>query len=591
MKKILALFGLLCSLYAYKFDSYWLTLLHYKKNLLGNYVSLIDDKNFFISEKGKYNPYKEFLVSIKLIKTDPQKFACRFPLRYEYINSKYHLNDFNISECKELNKYLKDVNPQKAVLVFADADMNKPASMFGHTFIRIDTKENLPVLSSAVNYAAHVTDTNGILFAFKGIFGFYKAYYSLMPYYDKLKQYSDKDNRDLWEYGLKLNKKQVLNMALHIWELKDIYSDYYFFSENCSYNILFLIEAADSDLHVTDDYFLTVIPIDTVKDLKSKGMIVSYNYRPSLVTQIETISKPVKNKEIIVKIAKGLIPAKKVLDLNITEEKKARILDSAVRYLEYLSKKIYIDKNVYTKRFISILKVRSKVKYISDYHYKIPFNPVNSHNSKRLSFTAGHDNGNNYIKFGLRLAYHTLVDPIKGYKLGSSLAFGNFEVIYKNSQLKFNKIGLVEIESLTPRDEFFKPISWKIFAGFYRKVIHNNNKLVFEINPGGGFTYKIDHSLVYALINTDFNFNSDYNKNYSFGAGLESGVIKYFNNNAIIANIGINRYLLGDIHTYKYFNFKYRYTLNIQNAIVFAYKYENEYEVNKKVQFSLMHYF
>lgn len=590
MRKILALLGLLCSLYSYNYDPYWLTLLHYKKNFLGNYVSLIDDKNFFVSKNGKYNPNEEFLASIKLIKTDPKKFACKFPLRYKYINYKYHLSDFNLSECKELSKYLKDVNPEKAVLVFADADMNKPASMFGHTFIRIDTKENLPVLSSAVNYAAHVTDTNGILFAFKGIFGFYKAYYSLMPYYDKLKQYSDKDNRDLWEYGLKLNKKQIENMALHIWELKDIYSDYFFFSENCSYNILFLIEVADPNLHVTDDYFLTVIPIDTVKDLKSKGMIVSYNYRPSLVTQIETISKPVRNKTLIVKIAKGQIPAFYVLTLNITEEKKARILDSAVRYLEYLSKKIYIDKNEYTKRFISILKARSKIKYISNYQYKTPYNPVNSHNSKRISFTLGHDDIN-YVKMGLRLSYHTLIDPIEGYKVGSSLAFGNFEAIFKNNELKVNRIGLVEIESLTKRDEFFKPVSWKVFAGFYRKNIHNKNKLVFEINPGGGFTYEIKKALVYAMINTDINLNSDYNKGYSFGVGIESGIVKYDGNNAIIMNLGINRYFLGDIHTKRYFNFNYRFTVNVQNALALDYKFEDEYQINRKIELNIFHYF
>ena len=589
MKKLLALFGLFLIANA-AVDSYWLTLLHYKKKMFGGYESLIDDKNFFVSKNGKYDPQTELLSSIELIKKSPEKFACRFPLRYKYLNSKYKLSGFSLKSCVELQKYLKEVNPQKAVLVFADADMNKPASMFGHTFIRIDTKENMPVLSSAVNYAAQVTDTNGILFAFKGIFGFYKAYYSLMPYYDKLKQYSDKDNRDLWEYGLKLDKSQVTDMALHIWELKDIYSDYFFFSENCSYNILFLLEAADPDLHVSDDYFLTVIPLDTVKDLKKKGMISSYSYRPSLVTQIKTISKPLKNKKLIVKIAKGEIPPSDVLKMHISEEEKARILDSSVRYLEYLSKKTHIKKSVYTKRFISILKARSKVKYVSDYKFKTPFNPVYSHGSKKITLTAGKA-GDAFVKFGLRLAYHTLDDPVKGYKIGSSLAFGNFAAVYKNNELKAEKIGLVEIESLTQRDVFFHPVSWKIFAGFYTKDIHKHERLAFEINPGGGFTYNIKNSLAYVMLNTDVNFNRHYKKGYAFGAGLETGFVKYIKNSAFIAAAGFNRYILGDVHSRLYFRFDYRYTLSMQNAVKISYTYSDEYEKKDKAEFSFMHYF
>ena len=589
MKKTFALFGLFLTLHA-NVDQYWLTLLHYKKTIFGNYESLIDDKNFFVSKYGKQDPQKELLASIKLIKQNPEKFACRFPLRYKYLNGKYHLSRFSVNSCKDLQKYLKDVNPYKAVLVFADADMNKPASMFGHTFIRIDTKENLPVMSSAVNYAAHVTDTNGILFAFKGIFGFYRAYYSLMPYYDKLKQYSDKDSRDLWEYTLKLNPRQVKNMALHIWELKDIYSDYFFFSENCSYNILFLIEAADPNLHITDDYFLTVIPLDTVKDLKKRSMITAYFYRPSLVTQIETISAPVNDKTVIVEIAKGHKDPADVLNMNISSEERARILDSAVRYLEYLSKKTDIKKSEYTKRFISILKARSRVKYISDYKFKTPFNPVNSHNSKKVGITYENSDKNSLI-LSLRLAYHTLEDPLKGYKKGSSLAFGNFAVRYRDSKAKFYKIGLVEIKSLTKRDIFFHPLSWQVYAGFYTRDVHKNDRLAFEINPGGGFTYDIKNTLVYTMINTDALFHRDYEKGYAFGAGVEAGAVKYCANTALLVSGGFNRYVLGDVHTRKYANAVLRYTLNMQNALKIKYSYTGEYKTLHSVSFSYMHYF
>ncbi len=66
-------------------------------------------------------------------------------------------------------------------MVFASGYVNSPASMFGHTFLRIDSSlENSPLLSFAVNYAA-LTDPKdgGIAFTVKGMLGGYKGYYSV----------------------------------------------------------------------------------------------------------------------------------------------------------------------------------------------------------------------------------------------------------------------------------------------------------------------------------------------------------------------------------------------------------------------------
>lgn len=591
MKKILflTLFGFFNLLLAsYSYDKQWLNILHYKKTLFG-YKSLIDDKNFFISKNGQTNPKEELLSSIKLIKTSPSKFACRFPLRYQYINEHYNISNFDISQCVELNKYLKNVNPYQAVMVFADAHMNKPASMFGHTFIRIDTPKKLPLLSYAVNYAAHVTDTNGILFAFKGIFGFYKAYYSILPYYEKLREYSDQESRDLWSYNLNLTPDEVKKMAFHVWELKDIYSDYYFFTENCSYNILFLIDVAKPNVNTTDYFKSTVIPMDTIKLLYKKGLISNVQYSASLVTQIKYISKPIKNKQIIVDIANNQTKPTFVLDMNTSNEYKARILDSSVRYLKYLSIKHKITKKEFTNRFLKILSARSKVKYTSNYKYPTPINPIHSHDSRRILLAIGRENHKDYIDFGLRLAYHSIEDNIQGFKYGSSLQFGDFKFRY-HKNLKIEKIGLVEILSLTPRDTLFKPISWKINGGFYKEYINNKEKLVFKINPGGGFTKEFKNTMLYGMFNSDFNFNSNYHKGYSFGFGPQFGMIKYFQNNAILIDVGYINYIFGDKNHKLYTNSKFRHTINRNNAILLNYEYQKTYK-NHINNISLLYYY
>ena len=74
------------------------------------------------------------------------------------------------------------------------------------------------------------------------------------PYYEKVTEYNNIDHRDIWEYDLNFSEHEVLRMVMHMWELKDIYSDYYFFDENCSYDLLYLLEAARPSLELTDEF-------------------------------------------------------------------------------------------------------------------------------------------------------------------------------------------------------------------------------------------------------------------------------------------------------------------------------------------------
>ena len=596
LSKLIALFlGLFSFLNASIYSSKeWITLLHYHKNFNG-YVSLVDDKNFFVNKNGKYNPKNEFLSSIKLIKTNPQKFACKFPLRYTFLNSKLHLSNFSINKCEKLQKFLKTVNANKATLIFADADINKPASMFGHTFIRFDNDKFSPYLSYAVNYAATVTDSNGILFAFKGIFGYYKAYYSILPYYEKIKQYSNKESRDLWEYELNFTPSQVNKMLLHVWELKNIYSDYYFFNENCSYNILYLIDVVNPKINSTNYFYsLSVVPLDTIKYLYKRALITNETYRPSLVTKMETITKGLNHKDkiLIQKIALGktdpIIIKKKIKTPNL----QVKILDASVRDLEFLSKKMYIPKKLYTKRFLNILKVRSKIDIISNYKYPTPQNPLDSHYSKKIKISLGNDN-KFFTQLNYRMCYHQLNDIDTGYKKGSSLSFGDFATRIYNNKTYFEKIGLIEIKSLSKRDTLFKPLSWKVNVGFYQKYTSENNQhLTFNLNTGGGITEKFNDIYFYSLLSPDLLINKNFSNGYSLGIGLDNGVMYSSQSYKILISIPFYRYIIGDIHSSFKSSLIIIKNLNQNNSITF--QINNTYNYSKNHLESLVgfnHYF
>ncbi|MBU1659806.1 DUF4105 domain-containing protein, partial [bacterium] len=219
-------------------ERYWHLLLHMQDG-----VSEIDDSRFFFAVDGKTNAKNELFATLDAFfeeqNSEDNSSLCRFPARAAWLQEKLNIHDFPHADCREYDKTLHRLNPQSATLVFPSAHINSPASMFGHTFLRINSAYKSKLLSYAVNYAADANpdDTNAALFAVKGLFGGYFGKYSLLPYYDKLKEYRDTEQRDIWEYDLDLDEKEVLNMVRHIWELNGTQSRYYFFTENCSYNM------------------------------------------------------------------------------------------------------------------------------------------------------------------------------------------------------------------------------------------------------------------------------------------------------------------------------------------------------------------
>ena len=113
----------------------WLKLLHYYKNF-GGYKGLIHTEDFYISPDGRYNPEAELKAEIAEFATGESK--CRFPARFNLLKDNGFISG-DLASCKEYQEFMKDVQPNGVTLLFTDAYMNNPASMFGHTLVRIDT--------------------------------------------------------------------------------------------------------------------------------------------------------------------------------------------------------------------------------------------------------------------------------------------------------------------------------------------------------------------------------------------------------------------------------------------------------------------
>jgi hypothetical protein len=331
-------------------NPYWSKLLHYR-----NGVSEIDSSNFFISNDGKRELKKELFETINALENGTQNILCRFPLRVSWLKENIPtLKDKIITyECKELDEFLSLIDAKYVTMVFPTAHINSPASMYGHTFLRVSSNNETPLISNAINYAAATDETNGLIFAYKGLFGGYEGRYSILPYYEKIKEYNNLEQRDIWEYDLALTQEEINRLVLHTFELKDSYSDYFFFKENCSYNVLWLLEIARKDLDLVSKFDFKTVPLDSIKVLLEYDLIKGTNFRYSSMRKMKYIlNEKIKNKEYLKVFVNEDIP----INGSLSIEDKISYLDFKILYLQYQRANSEYNKEEYLKKYLQLLK-------------------------------------------------------------------------------------------------------------------------------------------------------------------------------------------------------------------------------------------
>src|SRR5438067_6075104 len=240
----------------------WLKLVHYVANAGRGVHGLVDSPGWYNAPQGKTDPQAELEATLASFYSEVaetperQNPQCLFIARRHWLDAELHFERGRMPQrdCPRYQEWHGALNAARLTLVFASAYLNNPSSMYGHTLLRIDARdqdERTRLLAYTVNFAASTNETNGITFAIKGLLGGYAGTFSVLPYYIKVREYNDLENRDLWEYELALSPDEVERVLRHAWELLPAYFQYFFFDENCSYHLKALIPVARPELDLT----------------------------------------------------------------------------------------------------------------------------------------------------------------------------------------------------------------------------------------------------------------------------------------------------------------------------------------------------
>jgi len=513
----------------------WHTLLHYDDGWFGT-ESLVDDPSFFAAPNGKSDPAAELEATVRSFFAAPPDSGkhpvCRFAARFEWLVEELGVDRtwLPVPRCEPVEEIIDRMRPVKVLLSFPTAYMNSPASMYGHTLLTIVTEHDSELLSYAVNYAGETDTSFGPLYALKGVFGFYRGYYSILPYYAKLQEYSDVNDRDIWEYELSLTRAEIRRLILHVYELEDVYSDYYFFDENCSFNLLYLLDAARPGLDLTHDRGLWVLPLDTIRAADEAGLVSDVRYRPSKSTEIAHLASLMSDteQERAVALARGQVEPAGAVVAAVDPAREARVYDLASEYLQYL----YIDGAVsqenYVPRFRRILGARSRLgNPEGERSIPRPPRPDLGHRSSRVGVGGGVLDTRGFARTTYRAVHHDLIDNRGGYLEGAEIVFGELDLRYypEDEDLQIEAIDLIDIVSLSPRGRFFGPTSWKVRTGWSRRGLGDGRRpLVYDFEYGIGRTYRGGPlGLWYGLADVTVQLGGSLRRNHAAGVGVSAG--------------------------------------------------------------------
>lgn len=509
----------------------WQVLLHYESAGSG-VSSLVDDPGFFLSAQGKTDPRGELLATLDALfgedLSGEEDARCRFVARRAWLEAELGLPATELASlpCPEFVRVWQRVAPRSATLVFPGSYANSPASMFGHTLLIFSGPYQSKTLAHAASYSAFTDETNGLVYALKGLTGGYRGYFTLLPYYEKIKEYSGLERRDMWEYPLRLSPEETEKMFLHLWELRGIYSDYFFFDENCSYNLLYLLEAAKPELQLTEQRSLWVMPIDTVRWLAQKGLLERAKYRPSLAARVQQKARLLDSAETaaVLSLVRGEVEPQ---GLRLTGEARIGLFDTAAAALELAYVQQYLDLSSYRQRYLRVLAERSLLgseERVSQPE-ALPLRPDAGHGSSRLAVGIGLEGTQWFQEWRLRPVYHSLLDPAEGFLAGSQIVLGDLSVRIEADMdtMRLEGFRLVDIISLAPRSSFDAPISWQARIGLRRFSLEDSRPLGLYFNPGGGVAWEHRWGQGYLLLESEGLVSGALQEGMTLGLGASAG--------------------------------------------------------------------
>ncbi|MES2490161.1 MAG: DUF4105 domain-containing protein [Pseudomonadota bacterium] len=474
----------------------WLALLGYQSGSFSNAVhSQADRPDFFVSPEGVRDPLAELLAERATLFGDDDQavlLRCRFPARFIWLQQQLGLlpQVQVLKECTALRDWYESLAMQSISIAFASSYLENPSSTFGHTFLRFQTANTPTLLTPTINYAAdsgQVTDP--LSFIIKGLVGGFPGVADRMPLFRRLRIYGDNEGRDIWEYPLALDADQIRMLLLSLWEQRNGAYNYYFLDENCSYRTLALIGVTVPQQDLLRPFWLDVVPVETIKLLRQRGLAASGQYRASSIRTLYWHMRDFSDREQqqVVQLARGNLAPQ---DLASTPEaRRALILVAAAEYTAILINRGQLDLDTRDRVMHGLIVERLRLSQVPPPDPVPPPQPPEAtHGGHFLSAGWVDHQGIQGAELGIAGFQHTLIDPLPGYQAGAAITVLGARVRFEQAgNRELESLDLLKVESNTPSNRLFQQPVWSLAFGAQRKYVKDSRPLVGTLSYATGY--------------------------------------------------------------------------------------------------------
>jgi len=589
----------------------WVNLVHYEKGLFGGWQSQVDGKNFFMSPDGETDPRAEMMATIRaffrkpteeelakpkqltdpeiqaalkrtmdsydhkavskeererrfaeqrqmLLKHAPDHPLCQFPARLRFLERELRWRGEGLPaiECYRQNDFRRRVDAKSVALVFSSFFLNNPSSTFGHSFLRVNSglwaqygSYRNELLDTGVNFAANVDTGSPVTYALFGMMGLLPGTFTTVPYYLKVREYNDYESRDLWSYDIDLTPDEIAMLVDHIWEEMSTFYYYKYFTENCSYHMFTLLDAAAPRLELTKRLTFYVIPSDTIRALaRDPSPVTKVTYRPSVRSQFFYRLKQLNDaeKRALDVLVDTQDPER--LDPLLPKASAARVLDAFSDQVELVAGKELLRDGSESQRLKQRILVKRASLGVKSEPIDVPAPersaPHLGHGMRRVSlgFADESDRGTAWT-LGYRFAMHDLLDPGLGYARNMQIdMFGVWARLLNRpdgfrNRFEFDEFNIFKLTALTPISRYYSAKSVHAELGFrktYDRDCENGDHRCLPLTLDYGPGWVIDPTgnetvSVFAFLQGHFTWSPNYvGANIRLGIGPRIGAVVYF---------------------------------------------------------------
>jgi len=430
------------------------------------------DTSFYLSDDNNLGSEID-LFKIAIKSNQGKEWACNYPARYNLLKETIHNTPlFNLKKCNELSEFKNSFEKKYVSLIMTSELLDTPASAFGHLMIVLHDDVIPSESSDIIHFSAEASRERGFIdYAKSGLSGKYAGYYWRGKFFEKISEYSKKEQRYMFGYHLKMSEVQKDTLLNLLFEMRKVKFKYYFLNENCGYRLGNLLENVYKLPRKNNVLYSLPIEVTTrfkaffqnryvIKPSSIKGKDLKDLLSPNDIERLESI-----------------LSAQTVLSTRDSKELRLFIF----KYFNYQfeSNKTILP-NYKENLKASLIQDSSGPKSISGE----VLNPVDKQYHRSLALGGASFNGEASQILSFRPVLQSIYMNQSQASSESELSLLDFEFLQRGDKMLVNYAKLISVKGFAPTESFYPTKSWQFEVAINRENYLHESALDFKLGIG-----------------------------------------------------------------------------------------------------------